>query len=69
MKDYINKESWCKDGLHCKKFHYKYIALKRCPGCGDRNPDPINDNNGLSDINKDLSEPRRPSDPNRKRFT
>jgi hypothetical protein len=69
MTDYINKESWCKDGLHGKKFHYKYVASKRCPGCGDRNPDPINDNDDLSDVNKNLSESRRPPDPNRERFT
>ena len=69
MIDYIDKESWCKDGLYGKKFHYKHVASKRCPGCGDRNPDPIDDNDGLSDVNKDLSESRRPPDPNRERFT
>ena len=69
MTDYINKELWYKDGLHGKKFHHKHVTLKRCPGCGDRNLNPIDDNDGLSDINRDLSEPRRPSDPNRKRFT
>jgi hypothetical protein len=66
MANYIDKESWCKDGLHGKKFHHKNVTSKWCPGCGDPNPDPIDNNvDGLSDVD----EPRRPSNPKRERFT
>jgi hypothetical protein len=70
MADYIDKESWCKDGLHGKKFHHKNVASKWCPGCGDRNPDSIdNDTDGLSDADKELNGPKHPPNPNRERFT
>jgi hypothetical protein len=69
MTDYIDKESWCQDGLHGKKFHHRSVTSKRCPGCGDRNPNPIDDIDGLSDVDKDLSGLRRHPDPNRDRFT
>jgi Zn finger protein HypA/HybF involved in hydrogenase expression len=61
MADCIDKESWCKDGYHGKKFHHKNVTSKRCPGCGDRNPDFIDDDkDSLSDADKELEEPRRP---------
>ena len=65
MADYIDKDSWCKDGYRGDKFHHKNVTSKRCPGCGDRNPDFVDDDqDGLSDA----EEPRRPPNPNRERF-
>jgi hypothetical protein len=53
MVNYINKESWCKDRLHNKKFHHKNIIFKWCPGYKDLNPNLINNNvDSLSDVNK-----------------
>jgi hypothetical protein len=66
MAENIDKQTWCKDGLHGEKFHHKNVRSKWCPGYRGRNPDPIdNDSEGLSDAD----EPRRPSDSNRERFT
>ena len=70
MADYIDKELQCKDRLRGKKFYYKNITSQWCPGCKDRNLDPIyNNSDGLSDADKESDEPRRPPDPNRERFT
>jgi len=70
MADYIDKESWCTDGYRGDKFHHRNVTSKRCPGCGDRNPDFIDDDqNSLSEVNKDLEESRHPPNPNRERFT
>jgi hypothetical protein len=70
MVDCIDKESWCKDKYHGDKFHHKNVNLKRCPGCGDRNPDFINDyKDDLSDADKDSEESRCFLNPNRERFT
>jgi hypothetical protein len=70
MTDYIDKESWCTDGYRSNKFHHKNVTSKRCPGCGDRNPDFIDDDQkSLSDTNKDSEETRHTPNPNRERFT
>ncbi len=70
MADYIDKESWCTDGYRGDKFHHRNVTSKRCPGCGDLNPDFIDDNqNSLSEANKDSEELRNPPNPNRERFT
>jgi hypothetical protein len=66
MANYINKESWCKDKLHNKKFHYKNVTSKWCPGCRDPNPDLIN--NSADDLS-DVNEFRRPLNPKHERFT
>jgi hypothetical protein len=69
MMDFINKESWYKNGLYSKKFHYKYVTLKRYLKCGDRNSDLIDDDiDDLSDVDKNLSGLRYPPDLNRERF-
>ena len=70
MADYIDKESWCTDGYRSDKFHHKNVTTKRCPGCGDRNPDFIDDDkNSLSETDKDSKELRNPPNPKRERFT
>lgn len=70
MANFIDRGAWCKDGLHGEKFHHKCVTSKWCPGCGGRNPEPIDhDTEGLSDTGNDSDGPRRPPDPHRERFT
>jgi hypothetical protein len=70
MANSIDKEAWCKDGLHGEPFHHKHVTSKWCPGCGDRNPEPIShDTEGMSETSKDSEEGRHHPNPNRERFT
>ena len=70
MANFIDKEAWCKDGLHGEKFHHKHVTSKWCPGCGDRNPESINYNTeALFDIGNDSDKQKHPPDPHRQRFT
>ena len=70
MAEYIDKESWCTEGYRGEKFHHKNVASKRCPGCGDLNPDFIDDaENSLSETNKDSEASRHHPNPNHERFT
>src|SRR5437763_13924763 len=69
MADYIDKELWYINKYRGDKFHYRNITSKRYLGYNDLNPNFINDNqNSLSEINKDLKKLRYSLNFNREYF-
>ena len=70
MTDCIDKELQYINRYYSNKFHYKNITLKRYLKYKNLNPDFINNNqNSLSETNKDLKEFQYPLNPNCKCFT